>query len=92
VLNIEPLQPRLEAFGARVFVVDAHDANALAAPAEVEPDGRPVVVLCYSDPTRGLPLLNNRAPKLHYLRFISEEERESYRTEYEKMLVELKGS
>jgi transketolase len=92
VLNIEPLQPRLEAFGARVFVVDAHDADALAAPAEVEPDGRPVVVLCYSDPTRGLPLLNNRAPKLHYLRFISEEERESYRKEYEKMLVELKGS
>ena len=69
-MNIEPLQQKLEAFGARVFKVDAHDVDALAAPAELAPDGRPLVVLCYSDPCRGFPLLEERRPKLHYLRFL----------------------
>lgn len=85
VMTTEPIQSRLEAFGLRVFAVDAHDVNALAVPAALQPDGRPLVVLCYSDPARGLPLLNSRAPKLHYLRFKDESERESYRIEFEKM-------
>lgn len=88
VMGLEPLQSRLEAFGARVFSVDAHDVDALAAPSELEPDGRPIFVLCYSNPTKGLPLLDTRAPKLHYLRFTGEEERENYRKEYQKMLAE----
>ncbi len=86
VMDVEPLQSRLEAFGARVFSVDAHDVDDLLAPSLVEPDGRPIFVLCYSNPTKGLDLLETRAPKLHYLRFTSEEERETYRLEYQKML------
>lgn len=85
VMNIEPIQPRLEAFGARVFAVNAHDPEALAAPAALPPDGRATVVLCYSNPTQGLELLKTRAPKLHYLRFKDEAERDSYRGELEKM-------
>lgn len=72
VMNIEPFKEKLESFGARVFKVDAHDVDALAAPAELAPDGRPLVVLCYSDPCRGFPLLEERRPKLHYLRFATE--------------------
>ncbi|MCY2924910.1 MAG: transketolase, partial [Planctomycetota bacterium] len=33
VMNIEPLHERAAAFGCRVFRVDGHDAEALAAPA-----------------------------------------------------------
>ncbi|HRE29114.1 MAG TPA: hypothetical protein PK954_20890, partial [Anaerolineales bacterium] len=54
VLNIEPIAEKLAAFGARVVSVDGHDLDALAAPAELEPDGRPLVVLAYTDPCRCL--------------------------------------
>ena len=88
VMDVEPLQSRLESFGARVFKVDAHDVDAMYEPSTLEPDGRPIFVLCYSNPTKGLDLMNTRAPKLHYLRFTGEEERETYRQEYQKMLAE----
>lgn len=78
-MNVEPLKSKLEAFGARVAVVDGHDLDALVAPAALEPDGRPLVVLCYTDPCHGLDLLRRNAPKLHYLRFKNPEERELYR-------------
>lgn len=87
VMDVEPLQSRLEAFGAKVFHVDAHNADELVAPSLEEPDNKPVFVLCYSNPTKGLDILNQRAPKLHYLRFTSEEERELYRKEYQKLLA-----
>ncbi|MBA4383260.1 MAG: transketolase [Anaerolinea sp.] len=88
-MNIEPLQSRLEAFGSRVFRVNAHDLDALAAPAELTPDGRPTFILSYSNPTQGLPLLQTRAPKLHYLRFKDEAERESYLAVYQTMLANM---
>lgn len=87
VMNIEPLQQKLEAFGARVFKVDAHDVEALAAPADLAPDGRPLVVLCYSDPCRGYPLLEERRPKLHYVRFMVESGGEKAR--FQAMLNEM---
>ncbi|HYG60014.1 MAG TPA: transketolase [Symbiobacteriaceae bacterium] len=85
VLDAGDLKARLEAFGARVFVVDGHDLDGLAAPAELEPDGRPLVVLALTDPCRGLEPLRKNAPKLHYLRFKSDLERNLYAT----MLAEL---
>ena len=78
VMRIEPLQGRLEAFGARVCVVDGHDVAALAAPAQMPGDGRPLVVLCYTDPTRDMPLLEPRRPKLHYVRFKDAGERQMF--------------
>ena len=78
VMGIDPSADRLAAFGARVVEVDGHDPAALAAPAALAPDGRPVVVLARTDPCRGLDILRERAPKLHYLRFTSDEERARY--------------
>ena len=78
VLNIEPLTQRIEAFGARVFKVDGHDLDALAAPVQLEPDGRPLVILAYTNACNNIPLLEQRRPKLHYVRFKSETERQTY--------------
>ena len=78
IMPIEPLRERLEAFGARAFQVDGHNPEALAAPAALEPDGRPLVVLAYTEPCHGLELLRRNAPKLHYVRFKSQEERQLY--------------
>ena len=88
VMNLEPLASKLEAFGARVYQVNGHDVDALAAPAEVEPDGRPTVVLCYTNPTYQLEKLQERAPKLHYLRFKDQAEREGYRQVLEQWKTE----
>ncbi|MCY2925453.1 MAG: transketolase, partial [Planctomycetota bacterium] len=79
VMNIEPLHERVAAFGCRVFRVDGHDAEALAAPGALKPDGRPLVVLADTDPCRGVEALLANAPKLHYLRFKTSAEREAYR-------------
>jgi transketolase len=78
VMNIEPLDQRLEAFGARVFTVNGHDLQALAAPALLPPDGRPLVILAATNPCFGVPLLEARRPRLHYIRFKNETERQAY--------------
>lgn len=85
VMRIEPLNERLESFGWIVKRVDGHDPEALAFAAEGETDGRPLAVLCDTDPCRGLPLLSRNAPKLHYLRFKSDAERDEYRRALEAL-------
>ena len=83
VMRVGSIGDRLRAFGARVFDVDGHDVEALAAPAALEPDGRPLFVLAHTDPTRGVPTLRERAPNLHYLRFSSDEERGRYQRAFD---------
>ena len=80
VMSTEPLDARLEAFGARAIVVDGHDPAALHAAASEPADGRPRVILCRTDPCRGVEVLAKRRPKLHYVRFSSPAEREAYIT------------
>lgn len=78
VMTIEPAEERLRAFGAHVHEVDGHDVRALAAASEATATGRPTVVLARTDTCRGLELLRARAPRLHYVRFKSAEERQAY--------------
>ncbi len=82
VMTIEPLAERIRAFGAEVREVDGHDSDALAAAADLLPAGgggeRPLVVIARTDPCRGIDLMRTRAPKLHYVRFASEEEFATY--------------
>lgn len=85
VMDIEPLDRRIEAFGARVFRVNGHDSKKLAAVGSLAPDGRPVVVLCDTDAARGIDVLKSRAPKMHYVRFTSEEEKGRYAAAYDEM-------
>ncbi len=75
VMAVEPLEARLEAFGARVRRVDGHDVEALAAAADARGDGRPLVVLADTDPCHGVECLEARRPKLHYVRFSDDAER-----------------
>jgi transketolase len=78
VMGIEPLGARLAAFGAEVREVDGHDLDALAAPAALPRNGKALVVLARTDPCRGMALLEERAPKLHYVRFKSDDEFRAY--------------
>ena len=74
VMNIEPLTGRLEGFGARALTVDGHDVEALDAAMRTDPGERPLFVLAYTDTARGMPMLEERKPLLHFVRFPGEEE------------------
>lgn len=78
VMSVDPLHDRLQAFGATVTTVDGHDIEALLRAAETPHAGSPLVVLCQTDPCRGVELLRQNAPKLHYLRFKSAQEKALY--------------
>ncbi len=94
VMEVEPLDARLAAFGARVRRVDGHDVEALVAAAgppgggqtgSVPGDGRPLVVLADTDPCRGVECLEARRPKLHYVRFSGDEERDRFQAVLDRM-------
>lgn len=89
VMTIEPLAERLKSFGARVFDIDGHDLEQLHEPSILKPDGRPTFVLARTDPVRGVELLNERRPVLHYLRFTSEAEKARYQEHYDELKREL---
>lgn len=78
VMNIEPLAARLEAFGAKTVDVDGHDIQALIDAAKVEHEGKPLVVLCRTSASQGIPMLEKRKPFLHFVR-IGESELEEYK-------------
>lgn len=78
VMRIEPLTDRLEGFGAAVEVVNGHDIEAMERAAAVTHEGKPLFVLCYTDTARGVQLLNERKPYLHYVRFKSDAEKRQF--------------
>lgn len=78
VMSIGSLRARLEAFGAAAVEVDGHDLEALAEAGETPHVGRPLFILGRTIPYRGIDLLQERYPHLHYIRFKSDAERERY--------------
>lgn len=86
VQTIEPLAARLEAFGWQAVEVDGHDAEALVAASGVNHGDRPLAVIARTDPCRGLDLLRERAPRLHYLRFTDNAERDRYQAVYDEWM------
>lgn len=88
VLDIEPLTSRIKAFGAHVVKVNGNDVEALVAASKIRPEGKPLVILAYTNPCCGIDLLQSRSPKLHYVRFKSEEER----GQYEVLLAEMNAA
>lgn len=87
VMDIEPLEDRLRAFGALVCSVDGHDIDKLIECGKLEGNGKSVFVLCKTDPTRGIDVIRKREPKFHYVRFASEEERQEYVDYYDRLEV-----
>lgn len=84
VMGIEPLIDRFTAFGAKAVKVNGHDIEAIEAAAQQGEKDKPLVILCYTDPTQGIPYLNERRPILHFVR-LKENEMEKYTKLYEEM-------
>jgi transketolase len=83
-LNMEPLAEKLNAFGVVTRVVNGHDLEQILEAATEPHTGKALILLGYTNPCQGLPLLEERRPNLHYLRF-REGERERYAAYYETM-------
>jgi len=85
ILNTGDLAGKLRLFGAEVHEVDGHDVVALERPAAQWSMERPLVVLARTNPWQGLDILREREPKLHYVRFKSDEERRRYQEALEAL-------
>jgi transketolase len=69
VMTVDPVADKIRAFGWRVYEVDGHDVEALAAPVRESSDPRPMMVIARTNPSQGIPSLRRRAPSFHYVRF-----------------------
>jgi transketolase len=85
VMDIEPLDKRLEAFGAMVTAVNGHDIDALVQAGGRDSLGKPHVVLCRTCPWQGLDFVKARMPKFHYVRFTDPDECVFYREQLETL-------
>ncbi len=85
VMEMDPFDDRLRAFGAHVHTIDGHDLDALSRAAEETAPGKPTFVLCHTDTCRDMDILKKRYPKFHYVRFKDDAEREEYRQVYAAM-------
>lgn len=83
VMNIEPMTKRMEAFGWVAVEVDGHDINALEAAAQTPHEGKPLMVLCKTNPAQGVPLLEKKLPK-HFVT-IAASEKEEFTKFYNEM-------
>lgn len=73
VLRIEPIEDKWTAFGWTAFRVDGHDVPALLSAFDAaEAAATPSVVLCDTQPGRGVPLLMQRE-RAHFLRVADHE-------------------
>ena len=68
VMNIEPLADRFKAFGSECVTVDGHSVDSLRMAVETEHAERPLAVLCYTSPSKDMPIVVNREPYTHFIR------------------------
>ena len=76
VMDVGDIVKKINSFGAVGIEIDAHDISALRDARKEDHKGRPLIILARSSPYKGMSFLKKRFPRLHYVRFNSEEERE----------------
>jgi transketolase len=78
VMEVGDLRRKFIAFGAVCVEVDGHDLDAIREAAREPHEGQPLIILARTSPFRSMSILEERFPRLHYLRFNSEEERQRF--------------
>ena len=77
VMSIEPLTERIKSFGWDVEKIDGNDINQVLEAGSTFQD-KPKVILGYTDPAKGIEILNDRPDALHYVRFANPFEKIKY--------------
>ena len=75
VMEVGDIKTKLENFGAVAVEIDAHDVQAMRDAVKEPHTDKPRIILARSCPFQGMGFLEKRFPRLHYVRFKSEEER-----------------
>ena len=86
VLDIGNILKKINSFGAKCIEIDGHDINAMRQAKNENHIGKPLIILARTSPYKGMKYLKTRFPRLHYVRFKSEEEREKMNNEISKEL------
>lgn len=84
VMNTEPMIERMKAFGWEAVEVDGHDIKALAAAAKTPHKGKPLMVLCQTNPDQDMPIISKLMPK-HFITVTDDVTREEYTKFYKSM-------
>ncbi|MEL6168570.1 MAG: transketolase [Pseudomonadota bacterium] len=75
VMDVGDIAAKIEAFGGVPVWVDGHKPDEFRDAVQTPHKGKPLIILANSSPFRGMPTLQLRFPRLHYVRFKSEDER-----------------
>ena len=77
---------KIEAFGGIAVWIDGHGLDAMRDAVRTKHKGKPLIILASSSRFRGMPYLQLRFPRLHYVRFKSERERADMNREIARSL------
>jgi len=86
VLDLGNAAEKLIAFGAYVMEVDGHDIEAVQKAGEIRPSKGALVILAKTNPCQGMDYLEQRRPKLHYVRFQSQQQAQTLEAAVRKQL------
>ncbi|CAM5585739.1 hypothetical protein ATER59S_05183 [Aquamicrobium terrae] len=75
VMEVGDIRRKFIEFGAHCVEIDGHDLDAMRAAVQEPHEGKPLIILARTSPFHAMPILQERFPRLHYVRFKSEEER-----------------
>lgn len=86
VMDVGDIKAKIEEFGGVAVWVDAHNLDEMREAVRTPHRGKPLIILANSSPFRGMPALQLRFPRLHYVRFKSERERADLNRDIAKSL------
>lgn len=75
VMEVGDIRTKFLAFGAVCVEIDGHDLSAMRDAVKEPHEGKPLIILARTNPFHTMSILEERFPRLHYVRFKSEEER-----------------
>ncbi|ETA50003.2 transketolase [Rhodobacteraceae bacterium PD-2] len=75
VMEVGDIRRKFIEFGAACVDVDGHDLGAIRDAVREPHAGKPLIILAHTNPFHTMPVLEERFPRLHYVRFKSEDER-----------------
>ncbi|WP_299680062.1 thiamine pyrophosphate-dependent enzyme [uncultured Roseobacter sp.] len=75
VMEVGDIRTKFETFGAACIEIDGHDLGAMRDAVREPHAGKPLIILARTNPFHSMPILEERFPRLHYVRFKSDEER-----------------
>ncbi|WP_108485140.1 transketolase [Oceaniglobus ichthyenteri] len=75
VMEVGDLKAKFTNFGAVCVEIDGHDIGAMRDAVNEPHAGKPLIILARTNPFHSMAILEERFPRLHYVRFKSEDER-----------------